>query len=136
MFLANVFNTTNGKSEYFPIESGLYFRKDKNVKNDSIVFNKGVYNWDDQMYSLRALIEGQGYDINIESLVMFFKKAYSNTIFVTKKGISYYDYLEDNRRISEDFRIEYSYTALENDFKFIMRGTDTNEFRKIFIKTC
>lgn len=132
MFLANTFNTgTNCKSDSFPIQYGLYFRKDKNVKNDSIIFNKGIHNWDDQMYSLRALIEGQGYDINIESLVMFFKKAYSNTIFVRKEGISYYDYLEDNKRVCEDFRISYSYTTLENDFKFVMRGTDINEFRKI-----
>lgn len=132
MFLANTFNTgTNNKSDSFPIESGLYFRKDGNVKNDSIIFNKGIYNWDSQMYSLRALIESQGYDINIDSLIMFFKKSYSNIISVRKKGISYYDYLEDSKKIYEDFRIEYTYEATENDFKFVMRGTDITEFRKI-----
>ena len=132
MFLANTFNTgTNNKSDSFPIESGLYFRKDGNVKNDSIIFNKGIYNWDSQMYSLRALIEGQGYDINIDSLIMFFKKSYNNIISVRKKGISYYDYLEDSKKIYEDFRIEYTYEATEKDFKFVMRGTDITEFRKI-----
>ena len=132
MFLANTFNTgTNNKSDSFPIESGLYFRKDGNVKNDSIIFNKGIYNWDSQMYSLRALIESQGYDINIDSLIMFFKKSYSNIISVRKKGISYYDYLEDSKKIYEDFRIEYTYEATEKDFKFVMRGTDITEFRKI-----
>lgn len=132
MFLANTFNTgTNNKSDSFPIESGLYFRKDGNVKNDSIIFNKGIYNWDSQMYSLRALIESQGYDINIDSLIMFFKKSYNNIISVRKKGISYYDYLEDSKKIYEDFRIEYTYEATEKDFKFVMRGTDITEFRKI-----
>ena len=132
MFLANTFNTgTNNKSDSFPIESGLYFRKDGNVKNDSIIFNKGIYNWDGQMYSLRALIESQGYDIDIDSLIMFFKKSYSNIISVRKKGISYYDYLEDSKKIYEDFRIEYAYEATEKDFKFVMRGTDITEFRKI-----
>lgn len=131
MFLANVFNTTNGKSEYFPIESGLYFRKDRNIKNESIIFNKGIYIFDDQMYALRALIESQGYDSDIDILVMFFKKAYTNTIFVTKKGISYYDYLEDNKKVVEDFRIEYTYTALNDNFKFVMRGSDVTELRKI-----
>ena len=132
MFLANTFNTgTNNKSDSFPIESGLYFRKDGNVKNDSIIFNKGIYNWDSQMYSLRALIESQGYDINIDSLTMFFKKSYNNIISVRKKGISYYDYLEDTKKIYEDFRIEYTYEATEKDFKFVMRGTDITEFRKI-----
>jgi hypothetical protein len=131
MFLANVFNTSNGKSDSFPVESGLYFRGDKNIVSDSIIFKKGIDNWDDQIYSLRALIESQGYDTSIETLIMFFKKAYNNTISVRKKGISYYDYLEDNKKICEDFRIEYSYSTLENDFKFIMRGTDTTEFRKI-----
>jgi hypothetical protein len=132
MFLANTFNTgTNCKSDSFPIQYGLYFRKDKNVKNDSIIFHKGIYSWDDQMYSLRALIESQGYDTSIETLIMFFKKAYNNIISVRKEGISYYDYLEDNKKIYEDFRIEYSYTTLEDDFKFVMRGTDITEFRKI-----
>ena len=132
MFLANTFNTgTNNKSDSFPIESGLYFRKDGNVKNDSIIFNKGIYNWDSQMYSLRALIESQGYDINIDSLIMFFKKSYNNIISVRKKGISYYDYLEDSKKIYEDFRIEYTYEATEKDFKFVIRGTDITEFRKI-----
>lgn len=132
MFLANTFNTgTNNKSDSFPIESGLYFRKDGNVKNDSIIFNKGIYNWDSQMYSLRALIESQGYDIDIDSLIMFFKKSYNNIISVRKKGISYYDYLEDSKKIYEDFRIEYTYEATEKDFKFVMRGTDITEFRKI-----
>lgn len=132
MFLANTFNTgTNNKSDSFPIESGLYFRKDRNVKNDLIIFNKGIYNWDSQMYSLRALIESQGYDINIDSLIMFFKKSYNNIISVRKKGISYYDYLEDSKKIYEDFRIEYTYEATEQDFKFVMRGTDITEFRKI-----
>ena len=132
MFLANTFNTgTNNKSDSFPIESGLYFRKDGNVKNDSIIFNKGIYNWDSQIYSLRALIESQGYDINIDSLIMFFKKSYNNIISVRKKGISYYDYLEDSKKIYEDFRIEYTYEATEKDFKFVMRGTDITEFKKI-----
>lgn len=132
MFLANVFNTVNGKSDSFPVESGLYFRGDKNIVSDSILFKKGIDNWDDQIYALRALIESQGYDINVETLITFFKKAYSNTISVQKKGISYYDYLEDTKeKLFEDFRIEYTYTTLEKDFKFIMRGTDINEFRKI-----
>lgn len=132
MFLANVFNTVNGKSDSFPVESGLYFRGDKNIVSDSILFKKGIDNWDDQIYALRALIESQGYDINAGTLIEFFKKAYNNTISVQKRGISYYEYLEDTKeKIVEDFRIEYTFATIEQDFKFIMRGTDTTEFRKI-----
>ena len=132
MFLANVFNTVNGKSDSFPVESGLYFRGDKNIVSDSILFKKGIDNWDDQIYALRALIESQGYDINAGTLIEFFKKAYNNTISVQKRGISYYEYLEDTKeKILEDFRIEYTFTTIEQDFEFIMRGTDTTEFRKI-----
>lgn len=132
MFLANVFNTVNGKSDSFPVESGLYFRGDKNIVSDSILFKKGIDNWDDQIYALRALIESQGYDINAGTLIEFFKKAYNNTISVQKRGISYYEYLEDTKeKIVEDFRIEYTFTTIEQDFKFIMRGTDMTEFRKI-----
>ena len=132
MFLANVFNTSNGKSDLFPVESGLYFRGDKNIVSDSIIFKKGIDNWDEQIYALRALIESQGYDINAGTLITFFKKAYNNTISVQKRGISYYEYLEDTKeKLFEDFRIEYTFTTIEQDFKFIMRGTDTTEFRKI-----
>ena len=132
MFLANVFNTTNGKSDSFSVESGLYFRGDKNIVSDSIIFKKGIDNWDDQIYALRALIESQGYDINAGTLIEFFKKAYNNTISVQKRGISYYEYLEDTKeKFFEDFRIEYTFTTREQDFKFMMRGRDTTEFRKL-----
>ena len=132
MFLANVFNTTNGKSDSFSVESGLYFRGDKNIVSDSIIFKKGIDNWDDQIYALRALIESQGYDINAGTLIEFFKKAYNNTISVQKIGISYYEYLEDTKeKFFEDFRIEYTFTTREQDFKFMMRGRDTTEFRKL-----
>lgn len=71
-------------------------------------------------------------DINVNTLITFFKKAYNNIISVRKKGIEYYEYLEDTKeKIFEDFRIEYTYTTLEKDFKFIMRGSDVTEFRKI-----
>ena len=132
MFLANVFNTTNGKSDSFSVESGLYFRGDKNIVSDPIIFKKGIDNWDDQIYALRALIESQGYDINAGTLIEFFKKAYNNTISVQKRGISYYEYLEDTKeKFFEDFRIEYTFTTREQDFKFMMRGRDTTEFRKL-----
>jgi len=132
MFLANIFNSDNGSSDLFPIESELYFRGDKNIKNDSVIFNKGITNFDDQIYALRACIQGAGYDNSIYGLVNFFRKAYSNTFSVKKKSISYYEYLEDTReKRYEDYRSEYSASPSEKDFQFIIRGSDTTELKKI-----
>lgn len=132
MFLANIFNTNNGSSDSFPVEFETYFKGNRNIKNNSVIFNKGIENWSDQIYSLRALIEGSGYDINVDSIIEFFKKSYNNTFSVKKRCISYYEYLEDiNKKVYEDYRIEYQTISAVTDFKFIIRGTDITEFKKI-----
>ena len=132
MFLANTFNTDNGVSDSFPIESGLYFRNDKKIKNDHVIFNKSIDSWSDQVYSLRAVIEGSGYDLNIDSIVEFFKKGYDNTFSVTKRSISYYEYLEDTReKRYEDYKTEYRAISSVTAFQFIIRGSDTTELKKL-----
>ena len=132
MFLANIFNSDNGSSDTFVVDTGLYFRGDKNVKNDSVIFSKGIENWDDQIYNLRACIQGPNYDKSVDSLVDFFKKAYQNTFSVKKRSISYYEYLDDTReKRYEDYRSEYHATSSEKDFEFVIRGTDVREFKKV-----
>ena len=132
MFLANIFNSDNGSSDTFVVDMGLYFRGDKNVKNASVIFNKGITNIDDQIYNLRACIQGPNYDNSIDSLVGFFKKAYQNTFSVKKRCISYYEYLDDTReKRYEDYRSEYHATSSEKDFEFVIRGTDVTELKKV-----
>lgn len=132
MFLANVFNTVDNKSDLFPVEMENIFRKNKNIKNNSAIFSRGVDIYNDQIYSLRAIIEGEGYDLNIGSIVEFFKKGYNNTFSVTKRSISYYEYLEDTReKRYEDYRSEYSVVSSLTGFQFIIRGSDTTELKKL-----
>lgn len=132
MFLANIFNSDNGSSDTFVVDMGLYFRGDKNVKNASVIFNKGITNIDDQIYNLRACIQGPNYDNSIDGLVGFFKKAYQNTFSVKKRCISYYEYLDDTReKRYENYRSEYHATSSEKDFEFVIRGTDVTELKKV-----
>lgn len=132
MFLANVFNTVDNKSDSFPIEMENVFRKNKNIKNNSVIFSRGVDIYNDQIYSLRAIIEGAGYDLNIDSIVEFFKKAYSNRFLIKKRSISYYEYLEDTReKRYEDYKTEYSVVSSVAGFQFIIRGNDVREFKKL-----
>ena len=132
MFLANIFNSDNGSSDTFVVDMSLYFRGDKNVKNDSVIFSKGIENWDDQIYNLRACIQGPNYDKSIDTLVEFFKRAYQNTFSVKKRCISYYEYLDDTReKRYEDYRSEYHATPSETNFEFVIRGTDVTEFKKV-----